>query len=84
VPDDDDDDDDDDGGVRVSGRVEGLSGSCPALRFTVRGSVVVTSAQTDFRRGRCRDVRNGLDVTVDGTRRSDDSIEARRVELGRE
>jgi hypothetical protein len=78
---DDDDDDDDDDEVKVSGDVTGISGTCPNLRFTVRGTAVITSSSTEFRRGSCQDVRAGRAVEVDGIRLSDGAIAALRVEL---
>lgn len=78
-----DDDDDDDERVQVSGRVSDVSGTCPNLRFVVRGSVVSTNSNTGFARGSCGHVVNGMEVDVEGTRQSDGSILARKVELNR-
>jgi hypothetical protein len=74
-------DNDDDRDVRLSGRVDGLTGNCPALRFSIGGTIVVTTDDTKFSRGSCRDVRNGHEVTVEGRRQRDGVIEARRVEI---
>jgi hypothetical protein len=77
----DDDDDDDDDEIRVEGAVAGLSGACPALRFAVAGSTITTSERTEFRKGPCKDVANGVEVEVRGSRRIDGTIAAERVEL---
>jgi hypothetical protein len=67
--------------VDIDGSVGGLSGTCPVLRFTVRGTVVTTDAATKFDDGTCQDLRNGLGVHVKGTRQADGSIHAREVEI---
>jgi hypothetical protein len=60
-----------------------LTGSCPALRFSVSGSIVTTNSQTSFRRGNCSHVVNGLGVEVTGQRLPDNSILATVVSLNR-
>ena len=67
--------------AKVSGDVADVSGTCPALRFTVRGTVVTTSSATEFRKGPCQDVTAGREVAVEGGRQIDGSIAAERVEL---
>jgi uncharacterized protein DUF5666 len=72
--------DGDDDDARVTGSIETLSGSCPSLRFVVRGNAVTTNGRTDFRKGSCGDARNGEDVEVRGPRQGG-AIDARRVEF---
>lgn len=79
-----DDDDDDDDDVRIRGPVASLSGQCPAVQFSVNGSTVVTSNQTDFSRGNCSHLVNGLEVEVEGRRGSNGRIIAAKVTLFRE
>jgi hypothetical protein len=67
--------------AKVSGDVSEVTGSCPALRFTVRGTVVTTSSTTEFRKGPCHDVTPGREVAVEGARQVDGSIAADKVEL---
>ena len=67
--------------IRFEGRIAGLSGSCPNLRFTVDGRTVTTDRETDFRDGRCSDAQNGEDVEVRGFPQSDGTVLARRVEF---
>ena len=67
--------------AKVSGDVSDVSGSCPSLRFTVRGTVVTTSSSTEFRKGPCHDVTAGREVAVEGSRQIDGSIAAEKVEL---
>lgn len=76
-------DDDDDDGVKeteVSGTVGGLSGSCPALAFTVAGTAVKTDAKTDFRSA-CSAVKAAAKVEVKGVRQTDGKLLATRLKL---
>jgi len=54
--------------VHVDGSVNGLSGECPALAFTVNGVAIVTNSSTDFKKGNCKHVDESRDVSVTGTR----------------
>jgi hypothetical protein len=78
-------DDDDDDEIRdepneVEGTVSALSGTCPALTFTVGTRVVRTGSATVFD-DRCADVVNGVRVEVKGTRMNDGTFTAARVEV---
>lgn len=55
-------------GRRVSGdgRVEAVTGACPAVTFTVRGVTVVTSSTTTFTGGACQDIARNSHVDVTG------------------
>jgi Domain of unknown function (DUF5666)/Putative binding domain, N-terminal len=66
--------------VQFEGSVSGLSGTCPALTFTVRGRTVRTNGSTDFRGGSCSALRNGDNVDVRGTTQPDGSVLASRVD----
>jgi len=81
---DDDDEGDDEGEddeVELSGAVSGVSGSCPAVTFTVQSRSVVTSASTRYKKMTCADLTsgNGLKVEVEGTA-SGSSVLATKVE----
>jgi hypothetical protein len=78
--DDDDDEDDERNEAEVNGAVSSLTGTCPALNFTVQGKKVVTTMSTSFRDIACTAIRNGTVVEVKGTRQADGSIAATRVE----
>jgi hypothetical protein len=67
--------------VEVKGALSGLSGTCPALAFTVRGTSVVTNGSTRFSDGPCSAVQNGRRVEVDGIRQSNGTVLAHKVEL---
>jgi Domain of unknown function (DUF5666) len=78
--DEDDDDEDRDEANEVEGTVSALTGTCPALTFTVGTRVVRTGSATIFD-DRCTDIRNGVRVEVKGTRANDGTFTATRVEV---
>ena len=67
--------------VRISGQISALSGSCPAIRFTVGDTIVTTNGETNFDDGRCVDARIGDLVDVRGYRQPNGTVLARRVEF---
>jgi hypothetical protein len=78
--DEDDDDEDRDEANEVKGTVSALSGTCPAVTFTVGTRVVKTGSATMFD-DPCTGIRNGVRVEVKGTRATDGTFTAARVEL---
>jgi hypothetical protein len=66
--------------VNIDGRVMQLQGSCPNVRFVVRGEQIRATSATDFRRMDCGDLRNGWDVDVRGVVENDGTILATRIE----
>ncbi len=83
--DDDDDSDDQDSSASIHGTLTAMSGSVPTLTLTVGGTTVRTSSSTDVkRRGDSQtlnELRVGMDVHVVGTRQSDGSLDARKIEI---
>ena len=77
----DDDDDRRDGLAEAEGVVSGLSGTCPAISFTIRGIAVRTNNTTRFDDGTCEQVLNNIEVDVRGQRQNDGSIVATLVEI---
>jgi len=61
--------------------VSGLSGSCPALSFTISGNRVNTDDDTKFTKGPCKKLTNGMGADVVGERRANGTVYATRVEL---
>jgi hypothetical protein len=53
--------------IQLDGEVSALSGSCPAVTFSVDGMGVAADGSTDFSKGNCGDLQNGRLVTVTGT-----------------
>jgi uncharacterized protein DUF5666/all-beta uncharacterized protein/BACON domain-containing protein len=66
--------------VDFSGRVVGLSGRCPDLRFAVDTNIVVTNEDTKFKSGRCGELADGTLVRVKGRRAVTGIVTAREVE----
>jgi hypothetical protein len=53
--------------VSGDGRVEAVTGTCPAVTLTVHGVKVVTSSSTTFTGGLCGDIGVGSHIDVTGT-----------------
>ena len=69
--------------VELDGPLSGLTGTCPAMQFTVQGRIVTTSSQTNFRGGGCNHLVNGLRVEVEGDQQTNGTVAARDVRLHR-
>ena len=65
----------------LTGSVSSLTGSCPALTFTLSGKTVVTTSSTTFSPGACGDVKNSVTVTVVGTAGTDGRVTAKSVSV---
>jgi hypothetical protein len=83
--DDEDDDDDQQQSASIQGVLKQLSGTPPNLTFVIDSTTVRTSASTEVkRRGDRQDLsalRSNMTVHVVGDRRSDGSLDARRIEI---
>jgi hypothetical protein len=79
--DDDDEEDEDDDDNELEGSVSNLSGTCPALTFTVRATTVRTNGVTRFTDGPCSRIANGVRLEVEGRRQPDGAILATEVEF---
>ncbi len=66
-------------GVRISGQVNQLAGSCPSTSFKVGSKRVSTDPSSAFVDRSCSDLRNGVDIEVEGEWSSDGSVIAQRV-----
>jgi hypothetical protein len=67
-------------GVRLKGRASGVSGSCPSLSFSVDGRSVLTDGNTRFDES-CKDVRERVEVEVEGFTVPDGRVRAVRVKV---
>ena len=67
------------GEVEIQGSAGGVSGSCPALSFSVNGYRITTTAATVFEGITCAAMKSGTKVTVKGTSQADNSVLASRV-----
>ncbi|HYJ96213.1 MAG TPA: DUF5666 domain-containing protein [Vicinamibacterales bacterium] len=63
--------------------MSGLSGTCPALSFTAGGYRVVTDDNTEFTKGPCKRLSNGMRIDLAGERQSG-TVYAHRIELEKE
>jgi hypothetical protein len=81
----DDDDDGQDSSASIHGTLTTMSGSVPTLTLTVGSTTVRTSSSTEVkRRGDVQtlnELRIGMDLHVVGTRQSDGSLDARKIEI---
>ena len=75
-----DDDGDDEDDNEIEGTVLGLTGTCPAIAFNINGARIVTNMATKFE-DPCSQIVNGKRVEVRGTRQSNGSILATKVEF---
>jgi hypothetical protein len=64
--------------------VSGLSGTCPALSFTAGRYRVVTDGNTEFTKGPCKRLSNGMQIDLAGELQSSGTVYARRIELEKE
>ena len=64
----------------LEGAVAGLSGTCPSITFSIRGTMVVTNSSTVFKEVACGKLRNNSTVEVKGQRRADGVLVASQVE----
>lgn len=82
---DDDDDDEQDESASIHGKLMQISGSAPTLHLLVGTTVVRTNSSTEVkRRGDVQtlaELKVGMDVHVVGTRQSDGSLDARKIEI---
>jgi hypothetical protein len=67
--------------VQVEGRVSSVTGTCPAVSFSVGGSRVSAGPQTEYRRGNCQHVQDGATVLVVGQQTANGSITATRIDI---
>jgi hypothetical protein len=67
--------------VELKGIVSNLGAACPNRTFTVNGTAVVTNSATRFEDGPCSALQNGNRVEVKGTRQSNGSVLARKVDI---
>jgi hypothetical protein len=66
--------------TEINGAVQAVGGKCPALRLTIAGRTVSTTASTEFRDTTCVKLAVGQMVEVKGTLQSDGSVVATRIE----
>jgi hypothetical protein len=65
--------------IELDGRIGDVSGACPSIRFELRGLIVFTTSQTNFRKISCGKIDRGTDMEVEGMLMSDGTVRADRV-----
>ena len=70
--------------VEFEGLVLTRSGDCPDISFLAGGRAVVANGQTDYKKGRCRDLSIGDFVKVRGTVVTGSPVTADRIEFKNE
>jgi hypothetical protein len=65
--------------ARVDGKISALSGKCPDVDFTVSSRSITTDISTIYRGGKCGDLKNGVEVDVDGLADSNGLITATSI-----
>lgn len=65
--------------VDFSGEMSSVFGSCPSVGFAVDGMLVVTNSETDYKKGKCDDLRRGRDIRGSGVRQSNGSVRATSI-----
>jgi hypothetical protein len=69
--------------VEIKGLVSNLGGACPNRTFAISGTQLTTNSATRFDDGSCGTLQNGTRVEVKGTRMSNGSVLARKVDIDR-
>jgi len=67
--------------ARVSGTLSAFSGQCPNVSFTVGTTQVLATASTVYPDGKCKDLRNGRNVTVTGVAQTDGRLLATIIDV---
>lgn len=65
--------------IALDGEIRGLSGACASWRFELEGRIVYTTSQTEFSRGSCSRMQNGLEIEIRGWLMSDGTVRADHV-----
>lgn len=66
--------------IKLEGNASNVGGSCPNRSFTVDGRSVFTTGDTRFKGG-CNNLRDGVEVEVEGDELADGRVRAREVEI---
>ncbi len=68
--------------VQLSGELRNPQGDCPNRRFTVNGTLVVASVSTQYvGSSSCADLKNKVQVFVEGLQGPDGTVAATRIEI---
>lgn len=70
--------------VEFEGFVLVRTGDCPNVGLVVGGRAIITNGQTEYKKGRCRDLSIGDQIKVRGTVTGDSPVAADRIEFKNE
>jgi len=70
--------------AEAEGTVSARSGTCPAITFMLGTTKVTTNGSTQFKGATCAQIANGTKAEVSGTRQTDGSIVATKVNVDSE
>ena len=76
------DDDDDANEWEARGAISGLTGTCPAITFTLSGKTVRATSSTRFESITCSAIANGTALKVEGALQTDGSVVAKKIRKG--
>lgn len=70
--------------VDFSGELSSVFGSCPNIGFAVDGMSVVTNNDTDYKKGKCDDLRRGREIRGSGVRQPSGSVRATSIRFDKD
>jgi len=69
--------------VDFAGRISGVSGRCPSVTFNADGRTIAVDNNTDFKKSKCDDVKNGRSVDGEGDVQPNGTIKATKIEVNK-
>jgi hypothetical protein len=66
--------------IDIDGEISALAGACPNLTFQVEGRTAWTWSGTEFKKVKCQNLQNGMDVEVRGMVQGDGSVAVTKIE----
>lgn len=60
-----------------------VTGNCPDISFFLEGTRVVADRSTEYKKGKCGDVRSGRKATVNGVK-TNNVVQATKIEIDKD
>ncbi len=67
--------------IHLSGTISAVSGRCQVISFSLSGRSVVTNDETKYKHGKCSDLSNGDEVSLDGRPHSTGVVDATDIDI---
>jgi hypothetical protein len=67
--------------ISIDGKIDSLSGLCPAVSFRLAGYAVTAGSNTTYSKGKCSDLSNGDTLNVDGTLTGSNTLAATDIAI---